>query len=300
MAPASQSDLARPEIRRLARRHRAASRKARPTARSRISATVRRFGRKPSPSSGARAPKSPQRSRRNFIWPCHRFPGTPIATGSPKSPQRSASIVGTAGKIARDIALLSQTEVAEAFEPSAQGRGGSSTMPQKRNPVGSAVILSAATRVPPLVSTMIAAMVQEHERGLGGWQAEWETLPEIFLRRSRRAVSFGRDPRRSHRRQSANGREPLLPHRSRPHRSFRRSPSQSMKVGTCAQNCRSIRPRRRGNAPAFARCRVERPANAEVFFCRGCGPHFQPEEFQWLRRNDRRERPCFSPVHQVR
>ncbi|MGA8037948.1 MAG: 3-carboxy-cis,cis-muconate cycloisomerase [Candidatus Acidiferrales bacterium] len=90
-------------------------------------------------------------------------------------------IVGTAGKIARDISLLSQTEVSEAFEPAAKGRGGSSTMPQKRNPVGSAVILSAATRVPPLVSTMIAAIVQEHERGLGGWQAEWETLPEIFL-----------------------------------------------------------------------------------------------------------------------
>jgi 3-carboxy-cis,cis-muconate cycloisomerase len=90
-------------------------------------------------------------------------------------------IVGTAGKIARDVSLLSQTEVAEAFEPSAPSRGGSSTMPHKRNPVGSAVILSAATRVPPLVATMLAAMVQEHERGLGGWHAEWETLPEIFL-----------------------------------------------------------------------------------------------------------------------
>lgn len=90
-------------------------------------------------------------------------------------------LVGTLGKIARDISLLSQSEVAEAFEPDAPGRGGSSTMPHKRNPVGSAVILSAAVRVPPLVSTMLTAMVQEHERGLGGWQAEWETLPEIFL-----------------------------------------------------------------------------------------------------------------------
>jgi 3-carboxy-cis,cis-muconate cycloisomerase len=90
-------------------------------------------------------------------------------------------IVGTIGKIARDISLLSQTEVAEAFEPSALGRGGSSTMPHKRNPVGSAVILAAATRVPPLVATMLAATVQEHERGLGGWHVEWETLPEIFL-----------------------------------------------------------------------------------------------------------------------
>ena len=52
-------------------------------------------------------------------------------------------------------------------------------MPQKRNPVASAVILSAAARVPSLAATMLAAMSQEHERGLGGWQAEWETLPEL-------------------------------------------------------------------------------------------------------------------------
>ena len=87
--------------------------------------------------------------------------------------------VGTLGKIAKDISLHSQTEVAEVFEPMEKGRGGSSTMPHKRNPVASAVVLSAASRVPGLVSTMLAAMVQEQERGLGGWLAEWETLPEI-------------------------------------------------------------------------------------------------------------------------
>jgi 3-carboxy-cis,cis-muconate cycloisomerase len=86
---------------------------------------------------------------------------------------------GTLGKIARDISLHTQTEVGEVFEPSADGRGGSSAMPHKRNPVTCAVVLSAAARVPPLVSTMLAAMVQEQERGLGGWHAEWETLPEI-------------------------------------------------------------------------------------------------------------------------
>lgn len=90
-------------------------------------------------------------------------------------------LVGTLGKIARDVSLLTQTEVAEAAEPRPAGGGGSSTMPQKRNPVGSAVVLSAAIRVPGLVSTMLSAMVQEHERGLGGWHAEWETLPEICL-----------------------------------------------------------------------------------------------------------------------
>jgi 3-carboxy-cis,cis-muconate cycloisomerase len=87
--------------------------------------------------------------------------------------------VGTLGKIARDISLHAQTEIGEVFEPSGEGRGGSSTMPHKRNPVTSAVVLSTATRVPGLVSTMLSAMVQEEERGLGGWHAEWETLPEI-------------------------------------------------------------------------------------------------------------------------
>jgi 3-carboxy-cis,cis-muconate cycloisomerase len=90
-------------------------------------------------------------------------------------------LVGSLGKIARDISLMAQTEIDELQEPSAPGRGGSSTMPHKRNPVGSAVALAAAIRVPGLVSTMLSAMVQEHERGLGGWHAEWETLPEIFL-----------------------------------------------------------------------------------------------------------------------
>ncbi len=90
-------------------------------------------------------------------------------------------LVGTLGKIAYDVSLLTQTEVGEAFEPAAPGRGRSSTMPHKRNPVGCAVVLAAATKVPGLVSVMLAAMVQEHERGLGNWHAEWETLPEICM-----------------------------------------------------------------------------------------------------------------------
>jgi len=88
-------------------------------------------------------------------------------------------VTGTLGKIARDISLHTQTEVAELFEPAGQGRGGSSTMPHKRNPVTCAVVLAASTRVPGLVSAMLSAMPQEHQRGLGGWHAEWETLPEI-------------------------------------------------------------------------------------------------------------------------
>jgi len=88
--------------------------------------------------------------------------------------------VGTLGKIARDISLHSQTEIAEILEPAGEGRGGSSTMPHKRNPVASGAVLAAATRMPGLVSAMLSAMVQEDERGLGNWHAEWETLPEIF------------------------------------------------------------------------------------------------------------------------
>jgi len=106
-------------------------------------------------------------------WHSHRDRVGEIAT-------TFALLAGTLGKIARDIAMLMQTEIGEAFEPAGSGRGGSSTMPHKRNPVASAVALSAATRVPGLAATMLAAMVQENERGLGGWQAEWETLPEII------------------------------------------------------------------------------------------------------------------------
>ena len=88
---------------------------------------------------------------------------------------------GAAGKIARDLALLAQTEVAEAAEGAAPGRGGSSTMPQKRNPVSASVALAAAGRAPALVAALLGAMVQEHERGLGGWQVEWDVLPDLVL-----------------------------------------------------------------------------------------------------------------------
>lgn len=90
-----------------------------------------------------------------------------------------ALMVGTLGKIARDVSLQNQTEVGEVFEPAADGRGGSSTMPQKRNPVACSVILAAANQVPALAGALLTAMPQEHERGLGGWQAEWNVLPEL-------------------------------------------------------------------------------------------------------------------------
>lgn len=110
-------------------------------------------------------------------------PRTPWHTSRERFARLSTELgilAGTIGKLARDISLLSQSEVAEVAEQWEEGRGGSSTMPQKRNPVETAAILSLVVRVPGLVSTALASMVQEHERGLGGWQAEWEVLPELI------------------------------------------------------------------------------------------------------------------------
>lgn len=87
---------------------------------------------------------------------------------------------GSLGKIAKDVSLLMQTEVAEVFEGAGEGKGGSSTLPHKRNPVGCALILSNATRTPGLVATMLTAMPQDQERSAGMWHAEWETLADLM------------------------------------------------------------------------------------------------------------------------
>ncbi|HEU0081381.1 MAG TPA: 3-carboxy-cis,cis-muconate cycloisomerase, partial [Bradyrhizobium sp.] len=92
-----------------------------------------------------------------------------------------AILTGTCGKIARDVSLLMQTDVAEAFEPSGEGRGGSSTMPHKRNPVAAATALAAAGMAPNLAATILAGLVQDHERSTGPWHAEWPTLPTLLL-----------------------------------------------------------------------------------------------------------------------
>jgi len=92
-----------------------------------------------------------------------------------------AIVSGSCGKIARDVSLMMQTDVAEAFEPSGEGRGGSSTMPHKRNPVASASAIAAATMAPNLAATIFAAQVGDHERSAGPWHAEWPTLPTLML-----------------------------------------------------------------------------------------------------------------------
>jgi len=88
-------------------------------------------------------------------------------------------LAGTLNKIARDLSLHTQTEIGELAEPHSPGRGGSSTMPHKQNPVACAAVLAATNRIPGLVSTLLAVQSQDHQRGLGSWHAEWTTLPEI-------------------------------------------------------------------------------------------------------------------------
>lgn len=88
---------------------------------------------------------------------------------------------GALGKIATDVILLMQTEVAEVSEPHQSGRGGSSTMPQKRNPIASEYIIAAARGVQAVVPIMLAAMAQDHERATGPWQSEDLALPQAFI-----------------------------------------------------------------------------------------------------------------------
>ncbi|MDP9894509.1 3-carboxy-cis,cis-muconate cycloisomerase [Variovorax boronicumulans] len=90
-------------------------------------------------------------------------------------------MTGSLGKIAVDIALLGQYEVAEVAEPSEPGRGGSSAMPHKRNPVASMVAIAAAHRAPQRVAALLGAMPQQHERALGAWQAELAEWPQLLM-----------------------------------------------------------------------------------------------------------------------
>jgi len=89
-------------------------------------------------------------------------------------------LTGSLAKVATDVALLMQAEVGEVAEPHQHGRGGSSTMPQKRNPIACEFILACARNVRQLVPVMLDAMVQDHERATGPWHAEWVALPQAF------------------------------------------------------------------------------------------------------------------------
>ncbi len=91
----------------------------------------------------------------------------------------TAVLTGISAKMARDVALSMQPEIGELAEPAAAGRGGSSSMPHKRNPAGCLLALEAARRAPGLAATLLNQMDPEHERGLGHWQSQWLTLREL-------------------------------------------------------------------------------------------------------------------------
>ena len=91
-------------------------------------------------------------------------------------PRRWIALSGSLAKIALDIVLLAQTEVAEVAEPHGHGHGGSSTLPHKRNPVGSTLTLACARRVHAYAGLLTGALAQEHERAAGAWHAEWDGL----------------------------------------------------------------------------------------------------------------------------
>jgi 3-carboxy-cis,cis-muconate cycloisomerase len=90
-------------------------------------------------------------------------------------------VTGSLGKMAQDVILLAQTEVGEVAESGEQGRGGSSTMPQKSNPITSELMLAAARTNASLLSALHHAQIQEHERATHAWQVEWLTLPQMMI-----------------------------------------------------------------------------------------------------------------------
>jgi 3-carboxy-cis,cis-muconate cycloisomerase len=87
-----------------------------------------------------------------------------------------ATLAGALGKIALDVVLMAQTEVGELSEPAGEGRGGSSTLAHKRNPIGSTLALAGARRAQAHAGLLTGSLMQEHERAVGAWHAEWEGI----------------------------------------------------------------------------------------------------------------------------
>ena len=111
--------------------------------------------------------------------PASRVPWHSARDGLARLGAELTILAGVAGKIGRDVSLLMQPEVAEAAEATKAGRGGSSSMPHKRNPALSMLALEAAQRAPALAATLLSQLTPEHERGLGQWQSQWFTLRDL-------------------------------------------------------------------------------------------------------------------------
>src|SRR5256884_2627089 len=113
--------------------------------------------------------------------------GVPVSTwhvardGFAEAMNFLALFTGSLGKVALDIMMMASTEFGEVYEPFVKGRGASSTMPQKRNPISSELMLAAAKGVRQHAGLMLDAMVQDFERATGPWHAEWMAIPESFV-----------------------------------------------------------------------------------------------------------------------
>jgi 3-carboxy-cis,cis-muconate cycloisomerase len=113
--------------------------------------------------------------------------GLPVATwhvardGFAETVNFLGLVTGSLGKIALDVMIMASTELAEVYEPFVPGRGASSTMPQKRNPISSELILAAAKGVRQHAGLMLDAMIHDFERATGPWHAEWMAIPESFV-----------------------------------------------------------------------------------------------------------------------
>jgi 3-carboxy-cis,cis-muconate cycloisomerase len=110
-------------------------------------------------------------------------PALPWHTNRARVAELAAALgvaAGALGKLALDVTLLAQTELGEVGEAAGDGRGGSSTLPHKRNPVAAVLVGAATRRAPGLVATLLAAMAQEQERATGAWHAEWEPQAELL------------------------------------------------------------------------------------------------------------------------
>jgi 3-carboxy-cis,cis-muconate cycloisomerase len=113
--------------------------------------------------------------------------GVPVATwhvardGFAETVNFLGLVTGSLGKIALDVMIMASTEFAEVYEPFVPGRGASSTMPQKRNPISSVYITAQTAMVKQLAAALLEAMVEDHERSTGPWEIEWIALPEIFM-----------------------------------------------------------------------------------------------------------------------
>ena len=197
-------------------RRRARGPAARPRRRRSAGSPARRCGRHARSPRRARARRRGGGRAATSAWPSRRCPGTPRACASPPWDRRSRCSPDRSRRSRVDVVLMAQTEVGEVAEPAGAGRGGSSTMPHKQNPVGSILTLACARRAQAAADLLTGSLVQEHERAAGAWQSEWDAISERARGGRRRGREHGRGAHRPHGRSLADGSQPRALARARP------------------------------------------------------------------------------------